>query len=92
MVSRQINETEMRALVLKAALPAWVSVVVLAGLFHALGWPAYLTMGACFVIAVMVQSVLQVRVLGAPRPRRYWILSGALAAVGASASAWIAFR
>lgn len=92
MALRRVTEKEMLAVILRAVLPAWGSVVVLSFIFHELGWPAWVSLGACFFIAIVMQSVLQARVLRPPRPLRYWILTGVLAVAGASASAWINFR
>jgi hypothetical protein len=92
MAIRHVSEAEMRAVVLKAALPAWTSVVLLALLFRGLSLPAYISLGACIFIALTIQSVLQARVFPGPRPVRYWIFSGVIAMVGAIASAWIDFR
>jgi hypothetical protein len=92
MAFRQVSETEMRAVILKAVLPAWTSVVLLSFIFRQFDVSAYLSMGVCFFTAVAMQSELQARLLGGQRPLRYWILSGLLAVAGAGASAWIHFQ
>jgi hypothetical protein len=92
MALRNVTEKEMRTVILQAVLPAWGSVVVLGFIFHELDWPAYVSLGACFFIAVTMQAALQARVLCPSRPLRYWILTGVLAVAGAGASARIAFR
>jgi uncharacterized membrane protein len=89
MAFQQVSEKEMRAVLLKAVLPAWTSVVLLSFILRQLDVPGYVLMGVCFFIAVIMQSVLQARVFRRPRPRLYWILSGVLAVAGASASAWL---